>query len=414
MKQLFIQHSALLNDNPRASNEVISMEGIIYALIPPVMMVVLIYFLDKKEHEPIQALVSAFCSGMVSVILLVCVQVIFRFVFFWDIPTPESDLPAYLMYHLLIIGILSGGCKLAAFMVTIWKSPNFDYTFDGIVYAVTISMGFAVLDNIGRIYLSPSTGNLMTNALIYVPATAAFSVIMGLFISRAKLASVDNDRNGFIKNFALAFAVPSVLQGIYSALINGGSDIFQFLSFIFVAALDLVVIAVLKNEMENDSQLYFTSFTPDESKGFDPIGSISGLLSKVEHRGEDYSYDNDSLIKDFDTERPEDMDTRGLPTKQEQFDDVLENVYGEIRLSGNNELANSIYTLAAIGAKKNGLLIDEGETTKTEQATAPAPVKTDNTALSQDDQSWTCPSCGSFNMLTYCAGCGKKRPDDKN
>ena len=38
-----------------------------------------------------------------------------------------------------------------AFMVFAWRDPNFNYRFDGIVYAVFVSLGFAAFENISYV-----------------------------------------------------------------------------------------------------------------------------------------------------------------------------------------------------------------------------------------------------------------------
>ena len=67
----------------------------------------------------------------------------------------------------------------------IWDHPAFDEYFDGIMYAVTASLGFAALENVfyvtdGGLYVG------VIRALMAVPAHALFGAMMGYYIGLAR------------------------------------------------------------------------------------------------------------------------------------------------------------------------------------------------------------------------------------
>ena len=64
---------------------------------------------------------------------------------------PELDIQTQMEYGIisaLFVGLIEEGCKFFFLYKKTWKNVNFNYTFDGIVYAVTVSLGFAAIENI--------------------------------------------------------------------------------------------------------------------------------------------------------------------------------------------------------------------------------------------------------------------------
>ena len=97
------------------------------------------------------------------------------------------------------------------------KSKEYNEPFDGIVYAVMVSMGFAALENVLYVFqYGISTG--ITRAFTAVPAHATFAILMGFFMGKAKFS-----KNRFVFN----------LMGLFCAtLFHGAYDFFLFINFI--------------------------------------------------------------------------------------------------------------------------------------------------------------------------------------
>jgi RsiW-degrading membrane proteinase PrsW (M82 family) len=67
----------------------------------------------------------------------------------------------------------------------LYNNKNFNEPFDGIVYAVIVSMGFATIENIIYVFqYGFATGIL--RLFTAVPAHAAFGILMGYFLGKAK------------------------------------------------------------------------------------------------------------------------------------------------------------------------------------------------------------------------------------
>ena len=113
------------------------------------------------------------------------------------------------------------------------KNNEFNEPFDGIVYAVMVSMGFAALENILYTF-QYGFGVGVTRAFTAVPAHATFVIIMGYFMGKAKFS---NNRIKF-----------NLLGLLFATLFHGSYDFFLFINFIpgiYIGALILLLIGVI-------------------------------------------------------------------------------------------------------------------------------------------------------------------------
>ena len=141
-------------------------------------------------------------------------------------------------------------------MILVWKNQNFDYRYDGIVYAVSASLGFAALENILYV-ISYGTSVSIGRAIFAIPGHTTFAVFMGFFLSRAKTAWLDN--KNFKKNLCkiLSLVVPMLIHGLYDFLLSPqiSQEGLQFLFYIYVILLDLFAWKIIKHEFKTDRRL---------------------------------------------------------------------------------------------------------------------------------------------------------------
>ncbi len=117
--------------------------------------------------------------------------------------------------------------KFLAFYLIIWKNRNFNELFDGIIYAVFISLGFAAVENF--FYVFGGGGGIgVLRAFTAVPAHALFGITMGFYFG---LARFNEDKSS--KYLWLAFFMPFLLHGFYDFFLmsENGWLLFTFLPF---------------------------------------------------------------------------------------------------------------------------------------------------------------------------------------
>jgi RsiW-degrading membrane proteinase PrsW (M82 family) len=105
------------------------------------------------------------------------------------------------------------GEELLKYLVVIFyafKKPSFNEPFDGIVYAVMVSLGFAAFENILYV-MEGGTKVAIIRMFTAVPMHAAFAVIMGYYIGLSKYYQGSARSDKSLKGLFYA----TVLHGTY-------------------------------------------------------------------------------------------------------------------------------------------------------------------------------------------------------
>lgn len=69
-----------------------------------------------------------------------------------------------------------------------YRHSDFDHHYDGIIYGVAISLGFATIENIIYIF-SNGIEIALLRAVFPVSSHALFGILMGFYMGKAKFAS---------------------------------------------------------------------------------------------------------------------------------------------------------------------------------------------------------------------------------
>ena len=191
------------------------------ALIPVIGLLIFIYFNDKKEKEPIWLLLLLFGVGAASVVSAIVLELIGGLILGAVFPT-DSVIKGTLDAMLIVAPAEELGKFIVLRSIT-WKNKHFNYSYDAIVYAVFVSLGFAALENITYVFGS-GVGTAFLRMFTAVPGHACFGVFMGFFYSKAKYASLTNKKGACTGFTALAILLPIIIHGIYDAILMGGGS----------------------------------------------------------------------------------------------------------------------------------------------------------------------------------------------
>jgi RsiW-degrading membrane proteinase PrsW (M82 family) len=185
-------------------------KSLLFISIAPILIVALyIYLRDKYEKEPLPLLIKALFSGVLIVFPAAFIEGRLG-----SLKPFEPDGLAVAFYSGFIIASLTEeGLKYLVFMLFFWRNRNFNEKFDGIVYAVFISLGFAMVENI--IYVSRGGYSVgMLRAITAVPAHALFGTVMGYHLAHARFYPARR-----VKQLILAFVMPFLWHGLYDFLL---------------------------------------------------------------------------------------------------------------------------------------------------------------------------------------------------
>lgn len=190
---------------------------LLLALLPTIILLVYIYKKDKLEKEPRKLLSKCFLWGIIIIAPILVMEEVLGFIF-EDLFVKGSV--GYAIVDGFIVAALSEELfKFIALKKRTWKSPEFNCFYDGIVYSVFVSMGFATVENIMYVFDGDITVALL-RMFTAVPGHAYDAIFMGYFYSKAKKAYLDGNRPLYKKYKRLALIVPMLMHGLYDCLVS--------------------------------------------------------------------------------------------------------------------------------------------------------------------------------------------------
>lgn len=184
----------------------------------------MIYFFKKDRHEPEPPgkVLAMMGLGALSAIPAVLLELVGA-----QLLPPEGGLLALAMHMFLVVGLSEEVCKLAVVRYKIYHDPELDEPFDGIVYCVAASLGFAILENVLYVLEGGYVVGVL-RAMLSVPAHALFAVFMGYYVGLSKFAPSTPERQKL------------VLKGLAAATFSHG-----LYDFVLTVQIPLVQVTVL-------------------------------------------------------------------------------------------------------------------------------------------------------------------------
>lgn len=191
------------------------------AVLPAAILLVYVYRLDPVEKEPASMLWGLLVRGMVSVVPAIVIETLASQALFGG--GEPSTVQGVLLDDLVVVALTEEGCKLLFLATRSWRDPNFDYVFDGIVYAVFVGLGFAIAENVMYV-LSYGPAVAVTRAFTAIPGHCVFAVLMGYFYGHARLAAARGHSVRCAALGILCYAVPVLCHGTYDTLATIGDE----------------------------------------------------------------------------------------------------------------------------------------------------------------------------------------------
>ena len=204
------------------------------ALAPGIAIALYVYLKDKHEREPISLLLMSFLYGALSTVVTLLISWPLHANFTFD----EGNVLEQFINAFFAVALVEEFSKFIFVRFILYRNKNFNEPFDGIVYALMVSMGFATLENVLYTFkYGFETGIL--RMFTAVPAHATFGILMGYFLGKAKF---NHKKKGLLALLALLIAT----------LFHGAYDYFWFISYIpgiwFGAIASLIVGVWLSKE----------------------------------------------------------------------------------------------------------------------------------------------------------------------
>lgn len=232
------------------------MTVLLISMAPVLLIFSYVYYRDKYEKEPVSLLLKGFIAG-----ILLVVPILFAESFLGKVSTTFLPIPKAAWDGFIDASATEELFKFAAVFFLFWRDRNFNEKFDGIVYAVTVSLGFAAVENF--IYVFQGTiGTGLFRAFTAVPAHALFGIIMGYYLGMARFSPWR--RTGYLVK---ALIVPWFFHGLYDFFILSGHPV---LNFLFIPLM-LIMLVMGFSRMKEQSNASIYNYQSIKNKPDEPL-----------------------------------------------------------------------------------------------------------------------------------------------
>ncbi|MFC4768880.1 glutamic-type intramembrane protease PrsW [Effusibacillus consociatus] len=200
------------------------------AVAPGIALLSYFYLRDRYESEPLRAVLWSFFLGMLAVFPVIGIQQLLE------------GFTASPYFHVFFVA--AGIEEIVKFMILISflkRSKEVNELYDGILYAVAISLGFATVENIISV-LPHGWETAAIRAVLPVPGHALFAVVMGYYAGKAKFSSRTLKFQLFTRSLLSAW----LLHSIYDLILTGTHPIWGIMILPFMVGLWILGLRKMK------------------------------------------------------------------------------------------------------------------------------------------------------------------------
>ncbi len=218
------------------------------ALLPSIVLGVFIYKKDRTEKEPkgllallfICGIAICYPAGFIEDILFAIIEALM----------PGQSVVRIAAENFIGVAFVEEILKWLPMLLLTRKNKHFNSVFDGIVYAVFVSLGFATLENVLYV-LDGGIEVALMRAVLAVPGHVFDAIFMGYYYSWYHLKTVagscesklialggitaPKDKFSGKKDLILSLLIPVISHGFYDFSLSVDSDFMLIVFLAFVA-----------------------------------------------------------------------------------------------------------------------------------------------------------------------------------
>ena len=220
------------------------------AVLPAAFLLYRVYKMDTIEKEPWSILRKLLLWGALSGIPAALVESLLTGVV--QNLLQEGTLLYNFVFGFIVAALVEESFKFFFLYKFTFKNPAFNYRFDGVVYAVFVSMGFAILENVLYVFQG-GLGVALSRALLALPRHAACGVYMGIAYGQQKVNSLYKSASfGSVARACLP--VPILIHGFYDSCAFSAENypIFLLVFVVFVILVFILTLRQLKKASQED------------------------------------------------------------------------------------------------------------------------------------------------------------------
>lgn len=212
------------------------------AVIPAAALMVKVYRSDRLEKESPYMLWNLIRAGILSSLIAMVAERVLSGLLGMTVSDP--GLYQVLLYF-VVVAFSEEGAKYFMLRRHSWNAREFNCQYDGVVYAIFVSLGFALWENISYV-MHYGLSTAIVRAVTAIPGHTCFGVFMGIFYGIARKSANRGLRDSARRCEGLAVLVPALLHGAYDYIASTASGSGWFVVFIlilFVLSYRMVVLS---------------------------------------------------------------------------------------------------------------------------------------------------------------------------
>ncbi|GAF12163.1 hypothetical protein JCM19046_4489 [Bacillus sp. JCM 19046] len=204
---------------------------ILAALAPAMALFSYVYLRDTFSKPAMILVLRIFIIGTLLVVPISVIQFAF---------TEEEILTEPFSKAFLLYGLLEEGLKWLMLFVFAYQHGQLKHPSDGIVFGVSLSLGFATIEN--ALYMvAYGLDHVIPRTLMPTTAHAVYGIVMGYYIGQAKYNQ--NKKQFYL---VLAALLPMLLHGSYDFILMVFGNLFLMAMIPFMIGLWLLAIWKIK------------------------------------------------------------------------------------------------------------------------------------------------------------------------
>lgn len=222
------------------------------AIIPAIFLIRYIYKVDRLDKEPKKLILRLVIYGVISTYVAVILErigcgILDRTVMITD--------PKYAMIEFFfIVGPAEELSKYFFLRYGTWKAKEFNCQFDAIVYSVSVSLGFALWENIKYVF-SYGFSVALVRAVTAIPGHACFGVLMGIWYGVAKRQEIiGSPRLSQLFRWVSVISAAFV-HGLYDYIATSSNTAGEIIFAVFIVALFMICFKSVKRLAAKDRYL---------------------------------------------------------------------------------------------------------------------------------------------------------------
>lgn len=184
------------------------------AISPSIALFLLFYLRDKYDREPLWLMAVTFALGALSIFPVAMIEhALFK----------QAGLNIYetngfmvtLMSMIVLVALVEEFTKFAIVRWYCWDKKAFNEPYDGIMYTLMASLGFATAENISYVTQYGEVVGWL-RAFLTVPMHALTAVVMGFYIGLAKYPKVKGKNRYLIHGVGIA----TLTHGFFNTFVS--------------------------------------------------------------------------------------------------------------------------------------------------------------------------------------------------